>query len=130
MFKSIKLKPSFFPAIFWFIIITTLLCLPGTDLPKINWLDKIWIDKWVHIILFLLLVVSLCWGMLGKNSLKKSFQNIFRWVAILSLIYGIIMEVVQHYFIPFRSFDIGDILADGVGSLLGYIFSIRRFIKK
>jgi VanZ family protein len=40
------------------------------------------------------------------------------------------MEFVQKYFVSNRSFDIGDILADGVGSFLGSAFSIRKYIKK
>ena len=40
------------------------------------------------------------------------------------------MEVIQGLFIPFRSFEIPDILADGAGSFIGYLISIRWFIKK
>jgi len=51
-------------------------------------------------------------------------------VTILSVMYGIGMEIVQHYFIPFRSFDLGDMIADGLGSIIGYFVSIKRFAKK
>jgi len=50
--------------------------------------------------------------------------------------YGIVMEIVQHYFIPFRSFDIGDMIADSIGAIAGYFISVRgiknieRYIKK
>ena len=40
------------------------------------------------------------------------------------------MEFVQKYFVAFRSFDPGDIVADGIGSLIGYFFAARRYIKK
>ena len=50
-------------------------------------------------------------------------------ITILSMIYGIGMEIVQQYFIPFRSFDLGDIIADGVGCTIGYFISIKRFAK-
>jgi VanZ family protein len=40
------------------------------------------------------------------------------------------MEFVQHYFIPNRSFDLGDIIADGAGSGLGGFLSVRLYIKK
>jgi VanZ family protein len=39
------------------------------------------------------------------------------------------MELVQNYFIPFRSFDLFDIIADGVGCAIGYFISIKRFVK-
>jgi len=40
------------------------------------------------------------------------------------------MEVIQHYFIPFRSFDYGDMVADAIGSAVGYFISVNRFLKK
>jgi len=46
------------------------------------------------------------------------------------LAYGIVIEFVQHYFIKNRGFEFGDILADAVGCVLGYIFCISRYIKK
>jgi VanZ family protein len=51
-------------------------------------------------------------------------------LTILSMIYGIGMETVQHYFIPLRSFAYGDIIADGLGSVAGYFVSVKRLAKK
>jgi len=50
--------------------------------------------------------------------------------AVAGITYGIVMEFIQKYFIPNRSFDIGDIIADAAGSLLGLIYSAWRYIKK
>lgn len=47
-----------------------------------------------------------------------------------AVIYGILMEIVQHYFIPFRAFEAGDILADGTGAWIGYFYSVKKIIKK
>jgi len=46
---------------------------------------------------------------------------------VVGCFYGIAMEFVQKYFIPFRSFDLGDIIADGIGCAAGYLFAIKRF---
>jgi VanZ family protein len=40
------------------------------------------------------------------------------------------MEFVQRYFIPNRTFDLGDIAADGIGSFGGMLWSYFRYIKK
>ena len=45
-------------------------------------------------------------------------------------VYGIVMEVLQHYFIPFRSFDWGDVVADCVGAIVGYMIATYWYIKK
>jgi len=45
------------------------------------------------------------------------------------IVYGTIMEFVQKYWIPNRSFEILDIAADSVGCLLAYLYSRRRFLQ-
>jgi len=55
---------------------------------------------------------------------------LFAWIALGSGVYGVIMEYVQKYFIPNRSFDIGDILADTIGSIAGLVFATKVYIKK
>ena len=123
------IKASLLFAVAWLLMITTLLCIPGSKLPKINWDDKIWLDKWVHIFLFLLLVLLWCRAYSSKGR-KPGVRKIFLTITILSIIYGVGMEIIQHYFIPFRSFDYGDIIADCLGSMAGYFNSVNRFPKK
>jgi VanZ family protein len=114
-----KIKPSIIPGLCWFIISTILLTLPGSSFPTENWLDKIWFDKWVHIIMFALLVFLFCWGIQRRyNSEKKN--NIFILIAFACAVYGISMEYVQRNFIPNRSFDTGDIIADVIGCFAGW----------
>jgi len=43
-------------------------------------------------------------------------------IAISGLLYGIAMEFVQKYYIPFRSCDVEDMVADGIGSFAGYFW--------
>jgi VanZ family protein len=61
---------------------------------------------------------------------KKNSKKIFIIIAVVSLLYGIVMEIIQEQFIPNRSFEIADILSDGVGSFIGYIIAVRKYIKK
>ncbi|HKC37827.1 MAG TPA: VanZ family protein [Chitinophagaceae bacterium] len=109
-------------AIIWLLLVTTLLCIPGTRLPQIKWDDKLLFDKWIHVLLFLILVLVWC-----RAYSKPRLKNIFIMITILSILYGIGMEIVQKYFIPFRSFDVGDIIADAVGCITGYLISIKKF---
>ena len=116
-------------AIIWFLIITILLCIPGTKLPKITWEDKIWFDKWIHVFLFMVLVILWSKAYSSKKNIRVNLRKIFFQIMVLCLLYGILMELVQNYFIPFRSFDLFDIIADGVGCAMGYLISIKRFVK-
>jgi len=122
-----KNRTAIWPALTWFVITTVLLCLPGSVLPKENWLDKIWFDKWVHIGLFAIMVFLWCRTII--NTQRKRIRY-FLQIAFYFFLYGIVMEFIQKYFIPNRSFDIGDILADGIGSGIGLLSSVKLYKKK
>ncbi|MFM2338649.1 MAG: hypothetical protein RL115_1842 [Bacteroidota bacterium] len=112
-----KLNSKLFPnllAVGYCIIVTYLLTLPGSQFPKITWLDKIPLfDKWVHIGLFTILTFLWC------RVVKR--ESAFLAVAGMSLLYGIIIEFIQHYFIPYRGFEGWDVLADAVGCAIGFL---------
>ena len=114
-------------AVIWLLLVTSLLCIPGSKLPKITWQDKIWLDKWVHIFLFMILVILWSMAYSHKKNTQIDNRKIFFKIMVVGCLYGIAMEFVQKYFIPFRSFDFGDIIADGIGCVAGYFFAIKRF---
>lgn len=119
------------PAIGWFALSFILLVLPGSAFPKETWLSKIYFDKWVHIGLFSIFVWLFCRGYYSQNKPSGiSLQKKFLYVFIAACVYGIVMEFVQKYFVPNRSFDIGDITADCIGAFVGYIFSMKVYAKK
>jgi len=128
-FSLNNIKPSFSFPILWLVISTVLLTIPGTAFPKENWLNKIWFDKWVHIGMFAIMVALWCWASLRLNLNTEKLKRMFVVLVLVWLSYGIGMEFVQKYCVANRSFDAGDIIADGLGCLVGYIFSSKRYIK-
>ncbi|HEU5168765.1 MAG TPA: VanZ family protein [Chitinophagaceae bacterium] len=124
-----KNVPTVLLAVIWLLIITTLLCIPGTELPKFKWDNKIWLDKWIHVFLFMILVILWSKAYSSKKSIQANTRKIFFQIMIVGFIYGILMELVQEYFILNRSFDLIDIIADGIGCFIGYSFSVKRFVK-
>ena len=70
-------------------------------------------DKLVHLFLYTLFSFLL----LIEN--KKSKRNIF--LLLFAIIYGILMELLQHFFTSYRSFEFYDILANSFGAILGFI---------
>ncbi len=110
-------------AIVWFLVSTILLTLPGNDFPQENWLEKIWFDKWVHIGMFAIMTWLWCIA-IGKGNRQKFYR-----IGMTCLLYGVAMEFVQKYFIPNRSFDVGDIIADAAGAIAGIWYSLRRYKK-
>lgn len=109
-------------AIIALIFFSVLFCLPGSSIPKDDWLDKIWADKWVHIGIFSVLVF------LWSRALEFTSYRPLAIVILVAMLYGFTVEIVQDQFIPNRSFDYGDLAADLIGSLLGAWFT--GYIKK
>ncbi|GAA4320439.1 VanZ family protein [Flaviaesturariibacter amylovorans] len=93
----------------YFLLCCYLFTMPGTAFPKEDWLDRIFFDKWVHIGLFGLLALLLCWC--GPY---RSVRSLFLIAALLTA-YGGAVEFVQDRWIPHRSFDLWDWVADVVG---------------
>lgn len=119
---------KFIPAILWFIITLVLLTLPGSSFPKANWLGNLQIDKLVHIGLFSVLVYLFFMPFLQSGLTFETKKSRLIWIAVLGLTYGIVMEFVQKYWVPNRSFDIFDIAADGAGSFLP-LFLLKQLNK-
>ncbi len=121
-------KSSFYLPVFVFILVTGLLLLPGDEFPKSNLFSLPGLDKIVHVIFFFLLTF-----LFGRpfNQSKLNNQEREKWflyIALLAVCYGVVIEFVQKYFIPFRSFDVYDIVADAFGVLSAWLLSRRLFL--
>ena len=120
----------FIPAIIWFIFTVVLLCLPGSKIPKYTFLTLIHADKWVHIAMFGILCFLFNQAFCKLVVTKKGLRIYLFAVTFSGIAYGTIMEFVQKYWIPGRSFDVFDILADTIGCLLALGYCHRKFILK
>jgi VanZ family protein len=111
------------------IISTVLFLLPGAAIPKAGILDTAGIDKFVHVVLFFIMVVLWCLALRQKRDTSER-KKLFIKIGTAALVYGISIELIQHFFIPHRSFDLIDLIADAAGSALGLVFCMSRYIKK
>jgi VanZ family protein len=101
------------------IFFTILFCLPGSALPKEDWLSDIWFDKWVHIGIF----ITLLW--LWCRALKLERSSAYIIAIMVAVAYGLSIEIIQDRLVTNRSFDLGDLLADFIGSMLGVWLWVR-----
>lgn len=112
-----KVKPiQFIPALAWFIIATILFALPGDDLPANTFLEKIYFDKWVHTGLFAGLTFLTALPFIQNQQFTK---KLLIKIIISFIIYGVLIEYMQKYWVKGRSFDVTDIIADTAGCIVG-----------
>ncbi|WP_420909552.1 VanZ family protein [Eudoraea chungangensis] len=62
------------------------------------------------------------------NSLKGD-RNIL-YISICLVFYGILIEIIQYKFIPHRSGEMFDVLANSLGVIFGTAFAILIFYRK
>lgn len=99
----------------WLSAVTYALVIPGNNLPKSNLFDLPFFDKIVHVLLFAVLAV------LALKAYTNNTKGLALKIFIGIVLYGTAMEFVQKHLVPFRSFDVVDILADTLGALLGWV---------
>jgi VanZ family protein len=113
-------------AFLYFLITLWLFTLPGTAIPHVDLFDTFQVDKWVHALIFF----GLCWlymnPILSIDKSNYSKIKIFILITSIAIGYGISIEFIQRDYIPNRSFDIWDIVADTIGSILALIWFKRK----
>lgn len=100
-------------AIIWTLLIIIACLIPGRDVPDVH---LPMIDKWVHFVMFA--GFSFLWlCKIKKPTLKKGIIVLF-----LSILLGYLVELLQGSGITYgRSFDYYDVIADGIGGLIGVL---------
>jgi VanZ family protein len=120
-------RKSFLPAIAWLVIVTVLMLLPGSEFPQEKWFQKIWLDKWLHFGLFFTLVF-----LFQLPVIFRAPTSLLSWrvgIMLTGVIYGIVIEFIQKFWVPGRTFDLGDIAFDGLGCIAAYVVGSQSLKK-
>ena len=112
-------KPLLGIAITYTLLITAALLTPITGAPKI---EIPFADKMVHLIINAgLFVVWASYVFSGKTNTKTYTLPL---LFVCTLLYGILIEVVQGSYIPTRGADFFDVVANVCGLILGF-FAVK-----
>ena len=107
-------------AIAYTLLITAALLTPITGAPKI---EIPFADKMVHLIINAgLFVLWASYVFSGKTKTTKTYTLPLLFVC--TLLYGILIEVIQGSFIPTRGADFFDVVANVCGLILGF-FAVK-----
>ncbi|MGF1563887.1 MAG: VanZ family protein [Flavobacteriales bacterium] len=105
----------------WTIVVGFLYLLPGEDLPVVGIWDLLSADKIAHVGVFTLLSLFTATGL--KRQIRFAFLNDrAAFVAAGgSALYGTALEFAQTALTTGRYFEMGDIIANVVGCVLGIV---------
>jgi len=109
-------------AISWLVVLAFAMLTPGTKLPEVDLFD--FQDKAVHLISFF--VQSYLWSGIGVKSGQVSAKNttIWRNFVLFGVFAGIVLESLQQ-FIPFRSFELMDMIVNVLGAGIGLLSYLK-----
>lgn len=123
-------KHKFFVlAIGWTLLITALSLMSLKEAPKI---ELSFADKIAHVIIYLIFTILWFLAFSRETISKLLTKKAILISSIVSVFYGIIIELLQENFTTYRQGDLGDVLANTVGVLFAVIIllSIGKLKRK
>jgi VanZ family protein len=112
----------------WFAVILYLSFTPLTGWPKVNLFQKLYFDKLVHISMYALLSLFLLRSFFKIKNDAPSHTTLFACV-LFCVAAGASIEFLQPILTMYRQFEWLDMVANTIGSLVGY-FLFTFFMKK
>ena len=113
----------------WTALTIFLLCIPGSAIPSEGVFATEGIDKVVHVTLFGGIVLLGGFNLYFRRSEKQRWQRIIVSLTLFSVGLGIGLEFLQRDYIPNRSFDGFDIIADSAGAVLAALYHLYVKVK-
>ncbi len=101
-------------AILWTGVILYLSLISAQEAKKFNVWDIVGLDKLGHLIFYAGMTILWSMAITRKQPEKKI-------ILFFSISFGVLMEICQLYLFNGRSFEIYDIVANIVGSVIGWI---------
>jgi VanZ family protein len=106
------------PAVLWLVFVTLAILTPGNNLPKVPLF--LYADKLIHLGVFA--VLTFLWSRVGTIDHQGAliWKKLLTNLLVFTIIFPILVEYLQMY-VPNRSFEIEDIIANLTGGIIGFI---------
>lgn len=111
----------FWKSLVWGLFILIICGIPGDELSKFKIVTVPYLDKVVHLTLYFIFTIFLYSGFTLRNEEKGGSAKPFLYGSLISLLYGVTIEVLQLYVFSHRSFELLDIVADAIGILAALV---------
>lgn len=103
----------------WAVFILILSLVSNKSLPEVSLWEWVSVDKLAHVFMYGMLVFLLTTGLKRQYSngwLRYYAKSTAFWIGMF---YGLLLEIMQLLISLDRSFEVGDIIANSVGCILG-----------
>jgi VanZ family protein len=116
----VLLKHAVF-AILWTIVLSTLCGLPGNSFPDLSIWALLRFDSFAHAFVFA--AFSFLWAVAFRKQQQFSWlrRHSIITALVFSIVYGVLIEIMQYAIFIHRSADVMDMVSDSFGGLLGLI---------
>jgi len=122
---KIKTKYIHYGLIFFCLLIFTESSIPGDKLPKAEFEYS---DKFIHAAIYFILYILFFYSLKYQTKSVKLHRFSFEFALIFTVLYGATDEIHQ-YFVPNRSCEFYDWIADIAGAVIGLI-AVKYFLLK
>lgn len=93
--------------------------MPGKSIPKVNWLELLSFDKFVHASIFFVEELLLIRALIHLSQNSFLYKN-YKWIsALFCIAYGGSLEIMQYTIFSERSGDVLDFIANSTGVVAG-----------
>jgi di/tricarboxylate transporter len=119
---SLNILKHQLPALAWAIFIMVLCTTSTSNDSFVNQeLLGIETDKWGHAFIFAVLVFFIMLGLIKTWRFSFLLVKIRIISVIIAILYGVVVELVQHFYTVDRTGDFNDFIADIIGSFCGWL---------
>jgi VanZ family protein len=99
----------------WAILVFILFSIPSSQVEKVSLIQIPHFDKLIHFIMLMVLALLLISEFNKHRRIYNVSPNAFLWAAIISIGYGAVLEILQHFVFTSRYASLWDIMANFLG---------------
>ncbi|MEJ8756461.1 VanZ family protein [Pontibacter sp. H259] len=107
--------------ILWAAVILLTTLLPASSMPSVSVWDLLSFDSFAHAGMFAILCFLMIVGMSKQFSYPKLKHHAVLSSFIISLVFGLVIELIQFTLIPGRSAEFMDVVSNTIGCVIGIV---------
>jgi len=110
----------FLSSIVWTVFIATVSLVPSSSFESRHF-NVEGLDKLIHVLLYLFFALFWTTGLKRQYKSKMIRKYAFHFSILGGFLFGLMLEILQAFFVQTRYFDWLDLIANGIGCIFGVL---------